>query len=304
MPRIFDQSARPVIFGELLFDQYPDGNKILAGAPLTVAWHLQGFGLRPILITRIGQDAEGELALAAMHQWGMDTRAVQIDHKYPTGHVQITQNNNDNQFEIQPDQAWDFISSALAMEWVNTLPCSLIYTGSLAQRNPVSHKTLQRLMLETHLPVFVDINIREPWAELNIIEQCLDIAHWLKLSDSELQIILKSDLSTNIAKQLAIKRFKLRHNINTVHLTRGDQGSVLINESKYIEQTIDEPISLVDSVGAGDAYAAVCILGLHNGWDEEKVLKRANQFAKRICQQQGATSLMQSDYTALMKQWT
>jgi len=37
----------PVLFGEILFDRFPDGREVLGGAPFNVAWHLRGFGLDP-----------------------------------------------------------------------------------------------------------------------------------------------------------------------------------------------------------------------------------------------------------------
>jgi len=37
------------IFGEVLFDQFPDGQQVLGGAPFNVAWHLQAFGLHRVL---------------------------------------------------------------------------------------------------------------------------------------------------------------------------------------------------------------------------------------------------------------
>ena len=67
------------IFGEVLFDHFPDGKRVLGGAPFNVAWHLQAFGLAPHFISRVGADAEGEAVLAAMRDWGMDTQGVQID---------------------------------------------------------------------------------------------------------------------------------------------------------------------------------------------------------------------------------
>jgi len=292
MSLAIDQSARPVIFGECLFDHYPDGSKILAGAPLAVAWHLQGFGLRPLLISRIGQDEEGELALAAMHQWGLDTRAIQIDPQHSTGSVVVTSSNGENQFEIKPDQAWDYISSHLSLEWIRILPCSLLYAGTLAQRSHISHKTLQRLMLETNLPVFVDINLRPPWNDTPIIKQCLDVAHWLKLNDEELKKL------TDSAKQM-----KSQHDIDTIYITRGEQGSAVLNEQGTIEENNDLSIKVVDTVGAGDAFTSVCILGIHKGWTSRQVLTRANEFAARICQTQGATALVKQDYDDLLEKW-
>jgi len=292
MPHVIDQSARPVIFGECLYDHYPDGNKVLAGAPLGVAWHLHGFGLRPLLITRIGQDVEGELALAAMHQWGLDTCAVQIDPSYPTGSVIVSNKKGENHFEIKPDQAWDHISSHLPLEWIRTLPCSLFYAGTLAQRASVSHRTFQRLILEANLPIFIDINIREPWSKAAIIEQCLEEAHWLKLNDVELIKLADS------AKQL-----KIKHDIETIYITSGEKGAVAISEVKSEKLYKSNSVKVVDTVGAGDAFTAVCILGLHKGWTQQQIVVRASEFATKICETQGATSLNKEDYTELLEKW-
>ena len=37
--------TRPVVFGEVLFDCFPDGSRVLGGAPFNVAWHCQAFWL-------------------------------------------------------------------------------------------------------------------------------------------------------------------------------------------------------------------------------------------------------------------
>lgn len=47
------------IFGEVLFDHFPDGSRVLGGAPFNVAWHTQAFGLAPCFISRIGNDPAG-----------------------------------------------------------------------------------------------------------------------------------------------------------------------------------------------------------------------------------------------------
>ena len=44
-------SAVPVVFGEVLFDIFPDGAKHLGGAPFNVAWHLQAFGDQPLFLS-------------------------------------------------------------------------------------------------------------------------------------------------------------------------------------------------------------------------------------------------------------
>ena len=303
MPKFIEQSARPVIFGEVLFDHYPDGKRLLGGAPFNVAWHLQGFGLRPVFVTRLGQDSEGELALTAMIRWGLDTCAVQIDHQHQTGSVIVNPQDGDNQFEIPAKQAWDFISGALVMEWLKHLPCSLIYAGSLAQRSPVSHKTLQEIMLRTQLPIFIDINLRRPWVENSIIEQCLDVAHWLKVSDEEMATLVRETLNSSEKIQQAAIELKTKHDINDVYISCGEQGAILVNDTG-MKQANAKSINVMDTVGAGDAFSAVVILGLQHGWSDFQIINNANEFASRICEGYGGTPIKQGEYDQYLAKWS
>src|ERR1043165_1777468 len=106
--------GRPLVFGEVLFDEFPDGSTRLGGAPLNVAWHLRGFGLDPLIVTRIGEDALGGLALERMRAAMIDTRGVQVDETRPTGRASVLQADGEGpEFEIPGEQAYDFIDRDL-----------------------------------------------------------------------------------------------------------------------------------------------------------------------------------------------
>ena len=104
-PELYPPAGRPAVFGEVLFDRFEDGSSVLGGAPFNVVWHLQGFGLEPLLISRVGNDRLGEQVIAAMESWGMDTRGIQFDKDHPTGTVNVTLNNGQPTFDIVPERA-------------------------------------------------------------------------------------------------------------------------------------------------------------------------------------------------------
>ena len=110
-----EASMRPLIVGEVLFDVMPGGTRVLGGAPFNVAWHLEAFGLRPLLITRVGVDESGDEVLAAMASWGMDTSAVQRDDAHPTGRVQVELEGGEPTFQILPNQAYDHLDRDQAL---------------------------------------------------------------------------------------------------------------------------------------------------------------------------------------------
>ena len=106
--------GRPCIFGEVLFDHFPDGTRVLGGAPFNVAWHLQAFGRRPRFISRVGRDPEGEAVREAMRTWGMDTTGLQTDPRQPTGRVSVLFDDGEPSYDIVHPCAYDAIEAVAA----------------------------------------------------------------------------------------------------------------------------------------------------------------------------------------------
>ena len=133
--------AQPIIFGEVLFDQFPDGSVVLGGAPFNVAWHLQALGIAPLFVSRVGKDELGSQVRGKMQDWGMNLSTLQDDIHYPTGTVRIEFNSGEPVFEILSHQAYDFIDEEQLPTSSNQ---SVVYHGSLALRHSVTRVSLAR----------------------------------------------------------------------------------------------------------------------------------------------------------------
>ncbi len=263
---------RPVLFGEVLFDCFPD-RRVLGGAPLNVAWHLKGLGLDPLLISRVGEDALGEEAVRAMAAFGLDTRGVQRDPYRPTGQVTVEVRGGEPAFAIPPGQAFD----GIAAEELPPLPGEgLFYHGTLAMRAPASRRALE-VLRGAGLPAFVDLNLRAPWWERAWVEEALSSARWAKLNREEL-CALGFDTPEALRE---------RFGLELVALTLGEGGAALVTpEGRREGEAV--PCALVDTVGAGDAFSAVLLKGLIRGWPAERMLDEALRFASRVCTLRGA----------------
>lgn len=73
-----DNKYDVAIIGKVLYDVFPDGEEVLGGAPLNVAWSLKGFGLSPLLISRVGSDVRSQKLLDAMQAWGLSTDGIVV----------------------------------------------------------------------------------------------------------------------------------------------------------------------------------------------------------------------------------
>jgi len=78
------------------------------------------------------------------------------------------------------------------------------------------------------------------------------------------------------------------YSIRTVSLTKSELGSELFTNQGCSSLEPAEAIKVVDSVGAGDAYAAMSAAGMLKNWQPEEILNQASLFASRICEIKGA----------------
>ncbi len=287
----------PLIFGEVLFDCFEGGASVLGGAPFNVAWNLQAFGCSPLFVSRVGGDVLGKEIDSAMQNWGMSTAGLQQDSAHATGKVQVSIKDGEPNYDILTQRAFDFIQA----DAVPPCEATLIYHGSLALRCSDSAKALTGILQSNPAaPVFMDVNLRPPWWQANQIRQLLDGATWVKLSGDELETLV--DTAGGLQKKAAL--LLQAHGLSLVIVTQGEQGAFAMDESGSVFSVRPSKVSqVVDTVGAGDAFASVCILGLLEKWDMQTTLNRAQVFASALVEQQGATVHEQSFYQSFKVLW-
>src|SRR5690242_8506855 len=96
-----------VIWGEVLWDRFPDGDR-LGGAPANVAWHLGQAGGWARLVSRVGNDADGHRAIEQLASV-CDADLVQIDAVRATGEVRVELVGAEPRYTLVPGRAWERI---------------------------------------------------------------------------------------------------------------------------------------------------------------------------------------------------
>ena len=281
-------SLKVIGIGEVLWDLMPDGPQ-LGGAPANFACHARALGASASVVSRVGDDDYGRMILERFQKLGLPQETVQIDDAAPTGVVKVTLNGHGvPHFIIQEDVAWDkLMVTRPAIQAVSE--ADAICFGTLAQRSRGSHATIQQLvnMAPPKATRVFDINLRQAFYTRDVIEQSLRLANVLKLNDTELPVLAKMfDLGDSPKKQIeqVSQRFKLR----LVVLTSGSLGSLLYQEGRWSEQS-PSAVQVMDTVGAGDAFAAALVMGLLHGMDLDELHTCASEVAGYVCSQAGAT---------------
>jgi fructokinase len=283
------------VFGEVLFDRFPDGRRVLGGAPFNVAWNLAALGAEPLLISRVGTDEEGDSVRNAMRVRGLDTRGLQVGAGEHTGRVQVTIEDGEPAYDIVHPVAWD------AIEPPAPAPrCGLLYHGSLALRSEVSRRALETLREAGPDIVFVDVNLRDPWWDRAAVLRLLEGAHWAKFNEAELELLAAPGESPESRARETLERYGLQ----ALLLTGGASGARLFTaDGQRLETSPTERVEVVDTVGAGDAFSSVTLLGILRGWPLQTVLDRAQALASAVVGQRGATVHDPAFYAPFVDAW-
>jgi fructokinase len=290
-----------VIFGEVLYDCFPDGKRVLGGAPFNVAWHCQAFGMQPLLISRVGNDSPGEEIQQAMTDWGMATAGLQLDLQHPSGVVDVQFVQGEPTYSIVENSAWDFIDTTGLPQLQQD---SLLYHGSLALRNPESAATLDYIKQQISASIFVDINLRSPWWKLAQIRQMIRDARWLKLNQHELAQIQPDLTEMAVEDDRVLMNLLQQYQLELLIVTRGEQGVVVCDQQGTVSRVVPETVAQVaDTVGAGDAFSSVMLLGQYKQWSLPVRAQRALQFASAVVGLQGATTRDTEFYQPFIEAW-
>ena len=284
---------RPIIFGEVLFDCFPDGSVVLGGAPFNVAWNLHAVGLNPLLISRVGDDPLGREIRGAMQAHGMECSGLQLDSAHPTGTVEVTLDKGQPSYEIVAERAWDFIDHRQIPPLREPL---LLYHGSLAARHAVSAESLRQLRKRAEGAIFLDVNLRDPWWSREQLTALLHGVRWIKLNDAELE-----SLATAQADPAACRA---AWGSEQLILTRGEAGAELWSANAPVVRIAPSGrVVVADTVGAGDAFASVLLVGLLRSWSLADTLHRAQAFASQVVTLRGATTTDRAFYRRVVAGW-
>jgi fructokinase len=297
------QTAPTVVaFGETLVDQFRDRN-VLGGAPFNVASHLAAMGTHALLVTRAGKDALGDQLLQAMAARGLDIRGVQRDPARPTGRVRVSERASGHVFDILPDQAYDHIHVSMARMAALSAHPALVYFGTLAQRGP-SRRALRELLAAVQTCAFLDVNLRDPWVDPDVLDWSLRQAAVVKLNSEELLRLCAMFKLGGATPEACAAALLSSFGLQRIVVTEGAAGAWTIDRAGRIETVTGHALpTLVDTVGAGDGFAAVFMLGMLRGWPLVTQLERADAFARAICGIRGAVPPTQDFYTPFIRDW-
>ncbi|MEX0612561.1 MAG: carbohydrate kinase [Pirellulales bacterium] len=286
-------SPRPTIIGlgEILWDVFPDGPHF-GGAPANFACsvaELCGEEMDVYIVGSVGRDDLGRRAIELLHTHGVNTSCVSLVDR-PTGQVLVELDEAGRaSFDIAADTAWDNLASSNELHQLAARAEAVCF-GTLGQRSEISRRTIQSFVRATRPDCLriLDINLRPPFWNEEIVLQSFELANMLKLNDSELGVV-GNMLGWRCAVDELLEKLIDTYSFKLVALTRGADGAVLRSASGQQSDLPGQPVAVVDTVGAGDAFSAVLAIGTLRGLPLDTINAWGIRVAAFVCSQPGAT---------------
>lgn len=273
-------------FGEILWDVYPD-EKRLGGAPFNFIYHIWKILGKANFISSVGNDENGKEILSYLNSIDFNTKNITVDNEHPTGTVRVVLDENKSpRFTPTYNCCYDYIQLDEQVREVILKEADLIYFGTFSARSEITRDTLFSLLNHPDKKYFCDLNLRHDFFTKDLIERALSSVNVLKVNDTELSKLKELFIlpaNDNEACVSILGKF----NIDLIALTLGENGAILFNknESDYYKSA---PTEIFDTLGAGDAFAAILCLGYLKQIPLKQLNRLANSFALEICKVSGA----------------
>lgn len=282
--------AKIFSIGEVLWDLFPDYKKP-GGSPANIAYHAHCLGHDSFLVSKVGNDTDGDELIQFLQKKGLSVRFIQKSSTSPTGLVTVAIQDGEPSYVIHEPSAWDSIEFTDDLKEQIT-DIDAICFASLSQRNSVTAATVRTLLLEVPpscLKVF-DLNLRPPFVDKSTILDCIEQSDVIKMNEDECQTVSgwfdTSDLPSFLVRKWPDK---------TVIVTLGANGSAMyFHDGSYTQSAY--PISgKGDFVGVGDAFLACFIHLMLEKAPAANLLDHASRYAAYVASQQGGMPEIPAD---------
>jgi fructokinase len=264
-----DINSRPAVVARTGTSLAPDGVEFAGRSVLNVMRHLHALGFEPLLVTRIGNDAEGRQVLRQLEKSGVDTGGVQIDDSLPT-----SEKTTGRGFE-GPSCAWEAFDWKPAVRAIDRIGPALLFHGVSATDAEPVRKALNTIQHRTAVPFFVDLDLADFALPTRTVRRTLLGVRWIRANAKHLQeligeseaSILQSVLNEALVVQarFALEGVVVEHRGLPTLVVSGDQIARGSRDTKRVGETPAQ---------RRDAATAALIAGVVSGLPAHSLLKR------------------------------
>jgi 2-dehydro-3-deoxygluconokinase len=264
----------------------------VAGAESNTAIGLARLGRNVAWASRVGSDALGERVISALERAGVDTSLVEIDTRRPTGVMfKAPAGDNRDVFYLRAGSAASAISERIADAACRRRPRFLFVSGitpALSEQADAAVTKMIGLARRYGATVCVDVNYRASlWEDKSRAgERLLEIAR-----SADIVLVGLDEASEIWGAPVPVAVRKLLGGVELIVKDAPRRVTAFFDGERHLEMSLPE-VKVVESVGAGDAFAAGYLHGRLANWTLEKCLLAGHVLAEAALRSTSDTSPM------------
>jgi dehydrogluconokinase len=265
--------------------------KRIAGADSNVAIGLARLGFRVRWLSRVGEDSLGRFVLSSLRAEGLDCSAVEVDPALPTG-FQLKARCDDGS-----DPAVEYFrrhsaASRMSPELIRPqlLQASHLHATGIPPALSPSCRELSHALVDAMRAagrsVSFDPNLRPSlWPDrasmIREVNALAVKANWVLPGLEEGRLLTGRETPADIAA------YYLDQGVERVVIKLGDEGAYFRSAKGEGRVAAVSVPTVVDTVGAGDAFAVGVVSALLEGRDLAQAVARGNWCGSRAVQSRG-----------------
>jgi fructokinase len=242
--------TRALVIGEALIDivRRPGAEPVshAGGSPMNVAYGLGRLGVPTTLVTQIGADPFGEIITEHLRAAGVDLLPGSVTASATSSATATLDDAGAASYDF--DLRWELADVPLPA------PCTLIHTGSIAAILQPGGRAVHAAFTSAPAGTLLsyDPNVRPGIMGrrddvVRAVEDLAAVAHVVKMSDEDAGWLYPGRSLDQIARDYVAAGAAL------VAITRGGDGALLRAGGATTELPA-HPVSVVDTIGAGDSF--------------------------------------------------
>lgn len=251
--------------------------KWLGGSATNVAVAAARYGRRVAVITRTGDDPFGRFVHAALRGYGVDDRYVTPVPGLPTPvtFCEIFPPDDFPLYFYRWPKAPDLEIAVGDLDMAAVREAGVFWvTGTGLSAEPSRSATLAALEARGEGITVLDLDYRPMfWSSRE------EARHWLQraLPHATVAVGNLDECYTAVAERdpLAAARALHEFGVGLAVVKQGPKG-VLAHDRSVLVEVPPVPVTVVNGLGAGDAFGGALCHGLLAGWDLERVMRFAN----------------------------
>ena len=232
-------------------------------------------------VSVVGEDADGDTVKELLRQLDITGRLVVRTGEAPTGLVNVALGEGGvPQYTIAAPAAWDFLRPCVDLKTIARKAAAVCF-GTLAQRNTISRQTIREFMdsLRPDCMRVLDLNLRAPFYDREVIEESLKRCGILKVSVEEAPEMLRLlEMPEERWMENLLRTFRLQ----AIVLTRGAEVASFFDRHRRFDVPATNFGPVKSTVGCGDAFTAAFVASRLRGEGYREAMTTAAQLAGKV----------------------